>query len=146
MSNLLEKIRVVKEKIEDKALKVMVELQTEAMMPPSKEDKIAYTISAVIGSLGYGTGCAFADTGLFDQAESILKTYYGNFARLTTYVAALLAVIAILLAMTSPKEKGASFAWSWLKRIFGCWILIQIMGGLFALGKELTAGQEFVVE
>lgn len=146
MSNLLERIRFAKEKIEDKALRIMVELQTEAMMPPSKEDKIAYTISAVIGTLGYGTGCAFADTGLFDQAENILKTYYGNFSRLVTYAAALLALVAILVAMWNPKERGASFAWSWLKRIAGCWFLIQILGGLFALGKELTAGQQFVVE
>lgn len=146
MNNLLERIRFAKEKIEDKALRVMVELQTEAMMPQSREDKIAYTISAVIGTLGYGTGCAFADTGLFDQAENLLKTYYGNFSRLVTYAAALLALIALLLAMTNTKERGAAFAWAWLKRIAGCWILIQCLGGLFKLGAELTAGQQFVIE
>ena len=36
MNNLLETIRFAKEKIEDKALRIMVELQTEAMMPQSR--------------------------------------------------------------------------------------------------------------
>lgn len=130
-------------RLENEAVKTIVDIQTGNFAPPTKEDRIALTVSAAVGALGYGTSCSFAATGLFDQVESLVGEFYGKFFGLTTKVAALCAIIAILLAMFNPKERGAAFAWSWLKRIVGCWLLINVLGGLFAVGERITAGQNF---
>lgn len=133
----------IKKHVDTKAMKAFIEMQN-AVSQPSKEDKVAFALSAVIGTFGYGAGNAYADD-LFSRAENLLGTYYQKFFALVSLLAAVCAIIAIIIAMVNPKEKGAAFAWSWVKRIVGCWFLINILGGLFKLGGTLTEGQNFTV-
>lgn len=132
----------IKTHLEERAIKTLVNIQTGNITTPSKGDKIAYTLSAISGTLAYSAGSAFA-ADPFQQAESLLGEYYGKIFAITTLAAAFLALIAIIVAMFNPKERGASFAWAWLKRIMGCWLLINLLGGLFSIGENLTSGQQF---
>lgn len=129
-------------RVNDAAIKALVAFQTQDPAE-AKKDRFFYRVSALIGILGGSSGIAHADTDMFSKAGKLLSEYYGKFFALTTGIAALCAIIAVIIAMISPKEKSASAGWAWLKRIIGCWLVINVLGGLFAIGENLTEGQHF---
>lgn len=83
----------------------------------------------------------FAEGDIISQAGDTAKDYYGKIFGIVTFVAGLAAIICLIWIAISPTANGARVPLDWLKRILVAYACIMLLGGIFRLIQNLTAGQ-----
>lgn len=84
---------------------------------------------------------AFAEgEDLFQVADNIIRDVYNHIAGLSTILAALMSVIAVIGAKVSNNQQKVDQSWSWLKRIWVAWAIINGIGAFIAYITPLFSG------
>ena len=83
----------------------------------------------------------FAERDIISQARDTAKEYYGKIFGIVTFVAGLAAIICLIWIAISPTANGARTPLEWLKRVLVAYACIMLLGGIFRLIQNLTAGQ-----
>ncbi len=110
----------------------------------NKDNKLATAYWAVAGALTAGVTSIVptlaATVTFWDKLEQMLGEVYDKIFGLTTLVAVLMAVIALVIRMISRNQRAVEEATNWLKRIAICWLLINGLGFIVTTLGDLVAG------
>ena len=80
---------------------------------------------------------AYADESLWTKVDATLRDIYDEIFKLTSIIAGVMAIIALIIYMVSNNPRTIDEAKSWLKRIIIAWLIINGIGYFVAYGKEL---------
>lgn len=89
------------------------------------------------------TGGTNVANGIFAKAKDMLGSLYADILGITTIIAVLCAVIALLMRMFSSNQKTVDTATQWLKRIVISWIIINTLGYFVNWLSEFTKGGQW---
>ncbi len=77
-------------------------------------------------------------SSLFSDLEKILGNVYTSIFMISTGVAAVALIIALMVIMLSSSQRSTETAKSWAKRIIIVWIAINLLGYGFDIMNEVT--------
>ncbi len=102
----------------------------------NRTDRIFIIFSAVISMIMlFGIMFSYASGDIIDTAGNLASTYYGKLFGYVTFIAGLAAIICLIWITISPTANGARTPLEWLKRILVSYIVIMLLGGIFAFIK-----------
>lgn len=111
----------------------------------TKTDKVLAVIIGLFMCLLFMTqfACALEGEGdsnsdLFSEIGTQFSTFYSKLVGLSTVIAAVCIIGGFLWTMVSPGQKTSAVPIAWIKKVFFCYFLILILGGLFGLIKNVT--------
>jgi hypothetical protein len=102
--------------------------------------KAYFTIMIVILVLTFSTMQVFAAEDMWTAANRIIRDVYSKLAGLSTVLAGLMTVVAVIGAKMSNNQHKVDQAWDWLKRIWIAWAIINGIGAFLAYIVPLFEG------
>ena len=84
----------------------------------------------------------FADD-ILDNAKDLIANYYDTLSGIAIGIGMLLAVVALIMWLVFPSDKGAEQGKKWFIRILLCIGIILSLGGILSLIQNLTANGGF---
>lgn len=97
---------------------------------------IVALVLLVIGFIMFYPDKVYA-ASLWDKVDKTLKDIYSQIFKLSSIIAGLAAIIALLIYMISKSPRAVDEAKSWLKRIVIAWLIINGIGYFVSYGKDL---------
>ena len=93
-------------------------------------NKKAVALMAFLGSACIQTVSVYAasDETVFERAKTLIHSIYDGLLSITTIVAVICAVIALLFLMFSSNPRTVENSKNWLKRIVIAWLCINALG------------------
>ena len=86
------------------------------------------------------TMTAFAADDMWTVANRIIKDVYGKIAGISTVLAGLMSVVAVVGAKMSSQQQKVDRSWDWLKRVWIAWAIINGIGAFIAYVVPLLDG------
>ena len=83
---------------------------------------------------------AFAVDDMWTVANKIIVDVYGKIVGVSTVLAGLMSVVAVIGAKLSNNQHKVDQAWDWLKRIWIAWAIINGIGAFIAYVAPLFNG------
>lgn len=77
-------------------------------------------------------------SSFFSDLEKILGNVYTSIFMISTGVAAVALIIALMVIMLSSSQRSTETAKSWAKRIIIVWLAINLLGYGFDIMNEVT--------
>ena len=105
-----------------------------------KLGKVYFTIMIVVIVLTLTSVQAFAAEDMWTAANRIIRDIYSKLAGLSTVLAGLMTVVAVIGAKMSNNQHKVDQAWDWLKRIWIAWAIINGIGAFLAYVVPLFNG------
>ncbi len=108
-----------------------------------KESIVFYAIIAGLCAMMICTQQAFAAADLWDTMSTIIKGVYDKIFGISTAVAVLALIIAFVLRTISQNQRTIDTADAWIKRIAISWVVINLLGSIFAYGQDIMKGTQW---
>ena len=105
-----------------------------------KLGKAYFTIMVVVIVLTLTSVQALAAEDMWTAANRIIRDIYSKLAGLSTVLAGLMTVVAVIGAKMSNNQHKVDQAWDWLKRIWIAWAIINGIGAFLAYVVPLFNG------
>ena len=77
---------------------------------------------------------------MWTAANRIIRDVYGKIAALSTVLAGVMTVVAVIGAKMSSNQQKVDKSWDWLKRIWIAWMIINTTGGFISYIVPLFNG------
>ena len=85
-----------------------------------------------------------AGEDIFALGDRIIRDVYNHIAGISTVLAALMSAVAVIGAKMSGTQQKADAAWSWLKRVWLAWAVINGIGAFIAYVQPLFDGYNYL--
>ena len=85
-----------------------------------------------------------AGEDIFALGDRIIRDVYNHIAGISTVLAALMSAVAVIGAKMSGTQQKADAAWSWLKRVWIAWAVINGIGAFIAYVQPLFDGYNYL--
>ena len=85
-----------------------------------------------------------AGEDIFTLGDKIIRDVYNQIAGISTVLAALMSAVAVIGAKMSGTQQKADAAWSWLKRVWLAWAVINGIGAFIAYVQPLFDGYNYL--
>ena len=109
----------------------------------TKTDRVLAIAIMTLTIVTFAFATCFAAPDLFGQIQSQFADFYKKLVALSSIVAATCIVGGFLWTMVSPGQKSSAVPIAWIKKVFFCYFLILILGGLFGIIEQVTNGQGY---
>ena len=107
----------------------------------NKSRKILLIFLAVLVIVPLFSLTVFAEgEDIFTLGDKIIRDVYNDIAGISTVLAALMSAVAVIGAKMSGTQQKADAAWSWLKRVWLAWAVINGIGAFIAYVQPLFEG------
>ena len=77
---------------------------------------------------------------ILGHLKSLITEYYDKLFGIAIGIGIICAVIAVIMILTSPTDKGSEQGKVWLKRIVLGLVILMSLGGILRLIQNITAG------
>jgi hypothetical protein len=81
-----------------------------------------------------------AGDDMLDNVKTIMGDLYGALFAISTGLALLISLIALLFKMLAANPRTIETANMWLKRVIVTWVIINLLGFIFNFLSDLTEG------
>lgn len=78
---------------------------------------------------------------LWVNVKTLIKDVYAQILAISTAIAALVIVIALIIRMISRDQRAVDSAWMWVKRAALSWIIINSLAWLLSYGEDIFGGR-----
>ncbi len=99
-------------------------------------------LAVMAGYMAFSYVCTpvLAVEDMWTAGTRIIQDVYGKIAGISTVLAGLMTVVAVLGAKVSSNQHKVDSAWDWLKRIWIAWIIINGIGAFISYIAPLFSG------
>jgi hypothetical protein len=128
-------------KINEKSVELYVKMKNELRTTPktTKSSKAFAGFLTGLVFIRFTTPLIFGDaTTLFSDIEAIMGDLYAALFSITTGIAALMVLCALIVIMVTNNQRTTETAKMWAKRIIIVWVVINLLGYGFDILNEVT--------
>ena len=84
---------------------------------------------------------AASSSDLWTNVKTLIKDIYAQILTISTAIAALVIVIALIIRMISRDQRAVDSSWMWVKRAALSWIIINCLAWLLSYGENIFGGR-----
>lgn len=80
---------------------------------------------------------------LFDHVKTSMTSLYKQLNGAFTLCCVVVIVIAAFMYIFSKSPRKIEAASDWIKRVFGMWLVVNILGWILSFGQDITKGGQY---
>lgn len=102
-----------------------------------------WMVFTILLAFGFAVQPAFAASSgdIWTNVKTLIKDVYTQILAISTAIAALVIVIALIIRMVSRDQRAVDASWMWVKRAAMSWIIINCLAWLLSYGENIFGGR-----
>lgn len=100
---------------------------------------MSMTTAVMVAAPAYAAG----SDALFTGVKKAMTNLYEQLNGIFTLCCVVIIVIAAFMYIFSKSPRKIEAASDWIKRVFGMWLVVNILGWILEFGKSITSGGQY---
>lgn len=136
---MIEKLKNFKDTLKTELTTTMVKVMSGDATAFDKGDRVAMVLGTAGSAILASAMPVSAEGGdIVDNISSVIKTYEGKIALMSTSLAVFMIILGLCWVMISPSPQAAAKPIAWMKKVFIAWIVILAFSGVVALVQNIA--------